>query len=258
MPFDVVKDKVKEAYLHQTAEEKFSDLREKLANITYEHPDSLQPAVSELGLTIQTSELFSREKGGKDISSLNKIREAAFSNDVLNLQNNSDVIQENPDAAVVIHLKSHLPSSLLSLKAVQQQIMDKLKASEVDAKTLHYATELKKKLSDSSDPDQVVKSYNLTWSLVGFTPRHATTVNSAILNTAFEMPKPTQKEKITFSIAKLPNGYAVIGLKAVKDGALQSTEETNVYEEQIQNTQGLLEYELYKQSLLNQAKITNK
>ena len=257
IPFDQVKDKVKEAYAHQKAEEKYADMREKLANVTYEHPDSLQQAASELGLRIQTSELFSKEQGGKDISSVSKIREAAFSNDVLNLQNNSDVIQKNPDTAVVIHVKSHLPSSLLSLNAVQQQIIDKLKSAVLDARALQLSNELKKKLSDSSDPDQIVKSYNLNWNSLGFTSRHATTVNSAILDAAFEMPKPVENVKMTFAVAKLANGYAVIGLKAVKDGAVKTPEEADVYSEQIQNSQGLLEYELYKQSFIGQAKIVN-
>src|SRR3990167_1439689 len=40
--FDQVKNKVKEAYARQYAEEKFAELREQMANLTYEHPDSLQ------------------------------------------------------------------------------------------------------------------------------------------------------------------------------------------------------------------------
>src|SRR5207249_1341096 len=44
-PFFDVKNKVKETFTRQDAEEKFAALKEKLANLTYEHPDSLQPAV---------------------------------------------------------------------------------------------------------------------------------------------------------------------------------------------------------------------
>lgn len=255
MSFDVVKDKVKDAYLHQKTEEKFADLREKLANIVYEHPESLQSAAQELGLQIQTSELFSREKGGNDISSLSKVREAAFSNDVLNLQNNSDVIQKNSDTAVVMHLKSHLPSSLLSLNAVQTQIVDKLKTSAVNAKALQLANEIKNNLSSEKNVDSILKSHQLSWNLVGFTSRHATTVDSALLDTAFAMPSPANG-KMTFEVAKLSNGYAVVGLSAVKPGVAKP-DETDVYSEQIQNSQGLLEYELYKQHFLNEAKIVN-
>lgn len=254
MPFDQVKEKVKEAYIHQKAEELFTEMREKLANVSYEHPDSLQQVASELGLTIQTSGLFAKDKAGTDISASTKIRETAFSNDVLNLQNNSDVIQISPDSAVVVRVKSHIPSTLLSLKAVQQQILDKLKVSDIDEKTFQVANEARKKLMNGSDSAQIIRPYAKAWSQIGFIQRHSTKVDSAILDTAFEMPKPLPG-KFTYAIAKLPNGYAIVGLRAIKNGKVQNAEEMDVYSEQIQNTQGLLEYELYKQSLMNQAKI---
>ena len=68
-----MKDKVKETYVHQHAEEKFAELREQLADFTYEHPDSLQFASKTLNLPIQTSELFTKEKSGNDISQYKKV-----------------------------------------------------------------------------------------------------------------------------------------------------------------------------------------
>src|SRR5688500_11564773 len=91
--FHAVKDKVKEAYVRQKAEEKMEEMRDRLADLTYEHPETLQSASKTLNLPIRTSELFSREKGGADITQSKKVRDAAFSNDVLAMQNNSDVIQ---------------------------------------------------------------------------------------------------------------------------------------------------------------------
>lgn len=134
-PFEVVKDKVNETYAHQHAEEKFAELRDQLADLTYEHPDSLVLASKNLNLPIQTSELFVKDKAGKDISQYKKVRETAFSNDVLNLQNNSDVIQLNPENVIVIRVKSHIPSSLLPLNDISKQIEDKLK-TEVAEKRL--------------------------------------------------------------------------------------------------------------------------
>ncbi|MCP6757078.1 peptidyl-prolyl cis-trans isomerase, partial [Klebsiella pneumoniae] len=40
-PYDQVKAKVQDAYSKQQAEEQFGDVREKLASLTYEHPESL-------------------------------------------------------------------------------------------------------------------------------------------------------------------------------------------------------------------------
>src|SRR5205085_276420 len=114
----------REAYVRQRAEEKFAQLRDQLADMTYEHPDSLKHAAENLNLTIKTSELFTKDKVGKDVSQYKKVRDTAFSNDVLNLQNNSDVIQINPETVIVLHVKSHIPSSLLPLNNVSKQIED--------------------------------------------------------------------------------------------------------------------------------------
>ena len=65
-------------------------------------------------LPIKTSELFTKDKAGKDISQFKKVRDTAFSNDVLNLQNNSDVIQFNPETVIVLRVKSHVASSSIT------------------------------------------------------------------------------------------------------------------------------------------------
>lgn len=256
--FENVKDKVQALYAHQKAQELFAEARENLANLTYQHPESLEAASSELELPIQVTELFTIDKGSNEVSSNSKVREAAFSNEVLTLQNNSDVIQKNSDSAIVIRIKSHVPSSLLTLKVVQQQIADKLKVAEIDKRALQEANSIAQKLNNGGNPQELIKPYKVTWNQVGFIARHSTKVDSALLDSAFEMPKPTDKNKITYSIAKLTNGYAIVGLKAVQDGKSSGTEEYEVYAEQAQNTQGLLEYGLYKLSAMSDAKIINK
>ena len=238
------------------AEEKFADLREKLANITYEHPESLEPAATALGLLIKTTEVFTKDKGGKDeISSISKVREAAFSHDVLSLQNNSDVIQLGSDRALVLRLKSHAPATLLPLKVVQQQIIDKLKTEEINAKTLQLATDIKQKLQEGNRPEQIAQQYHFVWNQAGWMGRHSTKVDASILETAFKISKPSESNVSSYGVAKVANGYAIVALKEILDGNANDLEEQEVFADQIQNAQGLLEYELYKQSLMKRAKI---
>ena len=254
--FDKVKDKVKDSLARQQAQEKFADMKEKIANSTYEHPESLQPAAKALGLQIKSSELFTKDKGGKDISSNTKIREAAFSNDVLNLQNNSDVIQLNPDSIIVLRAKSHMPATLLSEKSVEKQIIEKLKSSEIAAQTAKLAGLIKDKLQNGTAPDDITKQYQLSWTNAGFIGRHTNKVDSAVLDTAFAMPKPEQG-KVSYATTNVSNGYAVVMLAAVQAGTVKgSKEQYQVFGEQIQNSEGLLEYELYKLSVKSKAKVT--
>jgi peptidyl-prolyl cis-trans isomerase D len=249
--FDVVKDKVREAYVRQRGEEKFAELRDQLASAAYEHPDSLQFAAS-FNLPIHTSELFIKDKSGKDIAQYKKVRDTAFSNDVLALQNNSDVILVNPETMVVLRVKSHIASALLPLKGIAKQIEEKLKAAEAEERAEKFADDLRAKLQAGADPEKVAASYHFTWNKTGYLGRYSTKVDSAILDLAFRLPYPTSTSKVSlYGVTRLPNGYAIVALQAVKDGTVANKKQNFVFAEQVQNSEGLLEYELYKRSQLS-------
>jgi peptidyl-prolyl cis-trans isomerase D len=249
--FDNVKEQVKETLLLPKSEEQFANMKEKLANITYEHPDSLKPAADALGLSIQVTGPFLKTKGNQDISSNPKVREAAFSNDVLNLQNNSDVIPITADSMVVLRIKSHSKEASLPLTQVQGQIVEKLKSKEMEDKAFKLANEILEKLQAGASPNDIAKQYRLLWNHSGLIGRHSTKVDSSILDVAFDIPRSLN----SYAIAKVQNGYAIVGLTSIRNGVLTRPEDYDAFSEQIQNTQGLLEYELYKQSIIKKAKI---
>lgn len=252
--FDAVKDKVRAAYVHQHAEEKFADLRDQLSDLTYEHPDSLELASKTLMLPIQTTALFSRDIGAQDISQYKKIRDVAFSNDVLHLQNNSDVLQLNPETVVVVRVKSHMPASLLPLAKVQEQITAKLKMAEAENRANQFTAELQNKLNAGTSLQLLAKTYHFDWQQTGYIGRYSTKVNPAILDLAFRLPHPITTKPLIYGVTRLPSGYAVVGLKGVKSGTVDQ-KQFAVFAEQVQNSEGVLEYELYKLSQMREAKI---
>lgn len=254
--FDTVKDKVKEMYIRQHAEEKFAEMRDQLADMTYEHPNSLQVAAKNLGLEIKTTEFFAKDKAGKDISQVKKVRDTAFSNDVLNLQNNSDVIQLNPESVVVIRVKSHVASALLPLSSVSRQIEEKLKLQEAEVRAKTFAHDFMTKLQTGENPQTLAAAHHFVWNKTGYLGRYSTKVDSAILDTAFRLANPARnQDKTVYGMTRLPNGYAIVALKAVRDGAVDDEKQYAIFSEQVQNSEGLLEYELYKQSQSSNAKI---
>ncbi len=254
--YEKIKAKVKETFIHQKAEEEFANIREKIANLAYEHPDSLQSVAKELNVPILTTEPFTREKGDKGLTSNIKVRDAAFSNDVLTLQNNSDIIQIDPDTMLLLRVKSHTQATVLPLNVVRKQIEEKLNVSMMEEKLSQLANEIKDKLlTAQSTPEAISQQYHLQWTHPGFIGRHAAKIDQAILDNAFEMPTP-QNGKATYAAAKITNGFAVIALTAVKPGNTNvPKEQYQAFADQIQGSEGTLEYELYKTSLIRNAKI---
>jgi peptidyl-prolyl cis-trans isomerase D len=209
-------------------------------------------------MTVKTSEAFTQEKGGNDISANKKIRDIAFSQDVLNSQNNSDVIQATPDSIVVLRIKAHTPASTLSLETVHQQVSDRLKSEKAEQKASALAEEIKQKLDGGASPEQIAQQYHVDWSKTGYIGRYSTKVDSAILYAAFRIPSPQPDSHKLYATVKVPTGYAVVASNAVRAGTIGSKdhqEQYDVFAEQIQNTQGMLEYKLYEQSLEKKAKV---
>lgn len=252
-----VKDKVRATYIRQHAEEKFAQAKDQLSDITYEHPESLQLASKTLNLPIVSSELFSKNKTGGGVLQSAKVRDAAFSNDVLNLQNNSDVIPLDPDTFIVMHVKSHVPSSLMTLNMVTAKITEKLKLQEAEARAQQFMKSIVTKLQSGEDAQQVAATNKFTWHKVGYIGRYSTKVDSAILDTAFRLPNPTiAGSRVIYGATRLPNGgYALVALHSIKQGTVADQKQATVFAEQVQNSDGLLEYELYKQSVGKKAKV---
>ena len=92
-PFDEVQESLRAELARQKAESLFYDLGERLANVVYETPDSLQPAAEELGLTVQQSDWIGRT-GGEGLLAHPRVTAAAFSEEVL-----AAAAQQRPDRA---------------------------------------------------------------------------------------------------------------------------------------------------------------
>lgn len=255
-PFEAVKDKVKEIYVRQHAEEKFAELRDQLADAAYEHPDSLSLAAKAINAPIKATDAFTRQKGNSDISQYKKVREFAFSHDVLELQNNSDVLQVTPDMLVVIRLKNHIPSALLPLNTVSKQIEDKLKLKEADKQAAKYAEMAQSKLQAGASPDVVLAGTKFVWVNAGYMGRYAKKVDTAILDEAFSLPSPLSiPNKVAYGVTRLANGYAIVALRDIRQNNMDE-KESAVFAEQVQNSLGFLEYELYKQSQIKAASVS--
>lgn len=253
--FEMVKNKVRENYVRQHAEEKFGEWRDKLADLAYEHPDSLDAASKSLDLPIKTSDFFIKGQPGKDIAQYQKVRNAAFSSDVLTMQNNSDVLQVSPETLFVIHLKQHITSSLLPLSSVKTQIENKLKNQTAEQQAEKVAFDIKNKLQAGNDPRELARPYQFKWVNTGYIGRYSTKVDSAILDAAFRLPHPNQFQKMVYTVTRIPSGYAIVILKAVRNGSNEDKKQYSVFAEQVQSSNGIVEYELYKQSQINRAKV---
>jgi peptidyl-prolyl cis-trans isomerase D len=222
-PFEEVKDYLRADVSRQRAESLFYDLGERLANVAYESPDSLEPAADELGLTLRQSDWIGRE-GGEGILGQPRVISAAFSDEVLVGRANSDLIEPERDVlrAVVLRVADHRVASTRPLDEVRGEIVEAIRLEHSREAALQAARTAADRLRENGDwaaalPDTVVET-------PGAVGRNLSTVPAPVRESAFTLPVPGEGGS-SVGVAELDNGdVAVIQVTEVKDGEVTPLE----------------------------------
>jgi peptidyl-prolyl cis-trans isomerase D len=237
------------------AEQKFADLRDQLANITYENSDSLQPAAKQLKLSIQTTGIFTKDGAKKGIASNPRFVAAAFSDEVLNQHDNSDPIDLSDNSVVVLRVKHHIPATVKSFVQVKSSIINKLRQQTAAKQATDLGNTVIQELQAKKSLNNVAKLHQLTWNNVTNASRHAGHIDTNILNAAFYLSRGA---KVSAQGLSLPsNNYAVVVLDKVQEGSAQklTAAQWQAFQRTATQKLGLLEYQLYATGLLQKAKV---
>jgi peptidyl-prolyl cis-trans isomerase D len=217
-PFDSVKAEVEKAYRKSQAESVFYDSGEKLAEMSYEIPDNLDAVAKALGLTVNKTDFFTKASG-VGIAANPKIREAAFSDEVLQ-GNNSAPVEVSPEHVVVLRKLEHKPAAIQPLENVRAGIVAQLQAEKAKKQALERAQKLKEALRSGQTLANLAADEKLdVKTLAGYT-RSKTDIPDALSDAVFKAAKP-QAGKPTILVAELPDGsQAVVSLTKVTPGVM--------------------------------------
>lgn len=258
LPYKTVKTKVLQAYRQQNAEQQFASLRDQLANITYENPDSLKSAAKQLNLPIRTTQLFTKNGSKTGITANPNIVTAAFSDNVLVQKNNSDPIDLNSSSVVVLRVKHHVAAKVKPLTQVKPHIIAIITKKITAQKAHNLGQQILAKLKLGQSAIYLAGKFKLKWHKATNLVRHATTnIDPEILTAAFNIVRPKVRYALASSGVALHSGdYVVIILHNVDArGVILSAAKRHVFQEAATNRLGLLEYQLYAHGLMQQAKI---
>ncbi|MGJ0485080.1 MAG: SurA N-terminal domain-containing protein [Methylomicrobium sp.] len=217
-PFESVKADVEKAYRKSQAEAVFYDSGEKLAEMSYENPDNLDTVAKALGLTVNKTEFFTKA-AGTGIAANPKIRDAAFSDEVLQ-GNNSAPVEISPEHVVVLRKLEHKPAAIQALESVKAGISAQLLAEKAKKLALEKAQKLKDALRAGETLANLAANEKLeVKKMAGYT-RNKTEVPDALSDAVFKAAKPAAG-KPTILVAELPDGsQAVATLTKVTPGVI--------------------------------------
>ncbi len=222
--FEDVKDSLRAAYSSNEAERQFFRYSERLEDLAFEHPDSLEPAAEALGLKIVTSGWLSRADANKILGG-NRVINSAFSEDVLIEGNNSELIEISPDHAMVLRVSAHEEAVVRPLDQVRDEIVTILAQQQAAALAEEKARSLLPRLRQGESLEQLAKELSLQIEEVGMVARGDSRLAPAIAQHLFGMPRP-EGDAAVFDGVALPNGdFALIALHRVEDGSLDGMDE---------------------------------
>ncbi|MGD9168866.1 MAG: SurA N-terminal domain-containing protein [Candidatus Thiodiazotropha sp.] len=241
-PFDEVRTEVETAYRKYEGERLYFEMAEQLADLSYEDPGSLEPSAAALELSIQQSDWITREKGTGVFANA-KLRTAAYSEDVLQMHNNSELIEIDGTSSVVLRMLDHQESSVMPLDEVKDQITETLQQQKAEQQT---RTEAEKRLADmvAGTPfSDVAGSYAVTGPLT--VNRNDRQIPRELSSALFRAEKPADGGS-TPGTAELGGGdVAVYLLTGVTEG--KADDETN--QQQQQNMRRMLARDHYEMML---------
>ena len=226
----------------------FLEQSRELADISFESADLAQPA-EQLGLTVMTSEPFGRNGAASGIASDPRIAAAAFSDDVLSLGANSDLVEVTPEQAVVVRVREHLKPQPIPLAQVRDSIATTLQNRAVEQQLTARAADMIATLTAGTALPQLAKQQKLTLGKSDKSTRNMADVPAPLLRAAFKLPNPG--EGVVYDSVALSGGdYAVLALSGVYpgDSAVQP-EELKTLGQFIANSNGRLIFEEFLASL---------
>lgn len=254
-PFEAVRDTILQEVRNERAEERFYEAAEQLANLTYEHPDTLEIAAEALDLTIETSDFFP-QGGGEGVLSDPKVARAAFSEEVKTEGLNSETVELGVNHLLVLRVVERRPASTRPLDEVREDIVTQLKQRKALELATERAQDLVAELRDGADPQTLAERHQLQWQRQeGLKRRPQAEIDRAVAQAAFSLPKPGAGEAVYEQVPSTNRDPAVLAVLAVHEGEVSEATEAP---QGLASGEGEAALDALIQRLREQAEITVK
>jgi len=249
--FEEVRDQVLAQYQAREAERIYAERVETLANVTYEHPESLEVGARELGLTIRETSPVTRDGQSDDpLASQPAVVAAAFSSDVLDAGNNSEPIEFEPGRVVVVRAFDHERSRRLDPDEARADVVRALRTETRRRAVTERGRALLEELRGGADAVAVAAELGLEWSRFEGVGRTSTELSGPLREVAFRMPRPTSGSMQFDGVLDNYGDFVIVALSRVEGGdtSSMSDEETDILRRALEFDTGRTAFDAFVRS----------
>ncbi|ROQ20208.1 peptidyl-prolyl cis-trans isomerase D [Marinimicrobium koreense] len=245
--FEDARERIAQQLKRVEAENEFVTLMERLSELSY-NADSLQSVADELNLPLENTGLFGRN-GGPGVAGETTVVEAAFSEEVLERENSSDLIELANDRVVVIKKTDYQEAYVKPLEEVREQIARQLRNERIQSLLAERGEALREAVASGESLSAVAEEAGLEVQAEEKVERRASDLDRALVQHVFSLPKPSGEPVV--SGVSIRDGYAVVVLTQAQDGQWSdlSEEEQQSLRRNLAQMQGQQEYLAYREQL---------
>ncbi|KAA9133043.1 hypothetical protein F3N42_01350 [Marinihelvus fidelis] len=216
--FEEARETLLAEYREDEVDRAFLGLADRLVDVIYEDPTTLEAAALDLGLEVQTVGPFGR-MGGEGIAANPDVVEAAFSDLVLLQGSVSDPIDLDDHHLVMVRLAEHLPAAIPPLEDVREGVIAGLRAERARDEAEARANALLASLEDGASLEDLAAGAGLELEQVDSAARRQATPDRALVGNVFRLKRPAEGETVD-AVVETGTGYALVSLQSVVDGVV--------------------------------------
>jgi peptidyl-prolyl cis-trans isomerase D len=219
MTFEQARMALVNEYQEEVSSRAFLEQADRLVDIIYEDPTTLESAALVMGLEVKEAGPFSR-LGGVGVAANDDVVQAGFSDMVLLQGSVSDPVNLDENRLVMVRLKEHLPVALKPIEDVRDEIIATLAANlaseEANAKASLILAALQ---SGEGNMESMAADFELEYSVQEAAKRNTTAPDATVVQEVFRLKSSTD-DKVILTVLPSSNGFAVVELTSVQDGVL--------------------------------------
>jgi peptidyl-prolyl cis-trans isomerase D len=254
-PFDDANEQklLIETYQQRMANQLFRDNAEKLEQLAFENPSSLDAVTKGLNLKVQTTDWLARDS--KDgIAKTPAVIENAFSSALLNDNENSKPLPVSATDLIVIRKADYQAPHQLAFDEVSARIRDQLKSDATKAKAKSAADAIEAAIKQGQTLEAATKAQGLTADAVVEAEREQPGTDAAMLKEVFQLPRPAAAKSSTGQVTLPQDVVAVVQLLAVKapDAKLAASPDNKGMATMQKNMTAGAEFDAYRKALQTQ------
>ena len=206
-------------YVAEADERRFIEQADRLVDIIYEDPTTLDAAANELGLEVREAGPFGRQGEIDGVANNMNFVNASFSDIVLGQGVVSDPVDLGENHIVLIRLKEHLPEAQLPLEDVREQVIAGVRLERAMEAASQRANELLASVEAGTTLETLAEAPDLELIAQEAATRRSPMVNSRLRDEIFLMPAPGKDAPVR-AVVEVDGGYAVVQLNSVTDGTI--------------------------------------